>query len=47
MGVDTSGGSGSMDYTEHERTYTGFVKGCVIIGALTILLLITLAIIVL
>lgn len=47
MGVDTSGGSGSMDYSEHERTYAGFVKACVIIGALTVLLLLSLAIIVL
>ena len=47
MGVDTSKGSKAMDYAEHERTYSGFVKGCVIVGTLSALLLVALAIVLL
>lgn len=26
MGIDTTGGHEAMDYKEHVRTYTGFVR---------------------
>lgn len=26
MGVDTEGGHAAMDYNEHMRTYTGFIR---------------------
>lgn len=45
MGVDTSKGSRAMDYSEHQRTYSGFIKGCIIVASLSALLLIMLAII--
>jgi len=47
MGVGMSKGSSAMDYSEHQRTYSGFIKGCIIVTALAALLLIMLAIILL
>ena len=29
MSIDTSGGHTAMDYREHVRTYSGFIKGTV------------------
>lgn len=40
MGVDMSGGHESMDYREHERTYSLFVRGTII---LTLVSLFTMA----
>jgi Bacterial aa3 type cytochrome c oxidase subunit IV len=31
MSVDTRGGHPAMDYPEHTRTYSGFVKGAIIL----------------
>lgn len=31
MGLDLSGGSASMDYAEHARTYNAFTKGTIIL----------------
>lgn len=39
MGIDLSGGHTAMDYTEHARTYKGFVKGTVVLIVLVALLL--------
>ena len=47
MGVDTSKGSRAMDYAEHERTYSGFLKGCIIVSTLSALLLVMLAVVLL
>lgn len=43
MSVDTSGGHPAMDYKEHERTYSGFLKGTVWLIALVVLTLILMA----
>jgi hypothetical protein len=40
MAVDTSDGHPAMDYNEHLRTYSGFLRGAVILSALVALLLI-------
>lgn len=29
MSIDTSEGHEAMDYSEHERTYNGFIKGTI------------------
>lgn len=29
MSIDTSNGHPAMDYSEHERTYNGFIKGTI------------------
>jgi hypothetical protein len=40
MGVDTSGGNPNMDYSEHTRTYKGFLRLTTItIAFLAVLLL--------
>ena len=39
MSVDTSGGHPAMDYSEHGRTYRGFLRGTVILVVLVILIL--------
>lgn len=31
MGLDLTGGSASMDYEEHSRTYKAFIKGTIIL----------------
>ena len=44
--IDTSDGHKAMDYPEHLRTYSGFIRGsvalCVIVAALLIFMLVTL-----
>jgi hypothetical protein len=45
MAVDTSGGHSAMDYPEHLRTYSGFLKATValvVFCALLLLFLLTL-----
>ncbi len=39
MSIDTSKGHPAMDYPEHERTYSGFIKGTIIgtVGVIAIL----------
>ncbi len=39
MAVDTSGGHPEMDYPEHLRTYRGFVRGGIVLVALSALTL--------
>jgi len=39
MTIDTSGGHHEMDYREHVRTYQGFVRGTMILTAITIVIL--------
>lgn len=39
MSVDTSGGHPAMDYAEHRRTYSGFVRGIVALVVLVALIL--------
>ncbi len=39
MAVDPSGGHPAMDYPEHLRTYSGFLKGTVVLVVLCILIL--------
>jgi hypothetical protein len=38
--IDTSDGSKAMDYPEHLRTYSGFIKGAVVLCVLVTLLLV-------
>lgn len=40
MGIDTSRGNPAMDYTEHQRTYAGFLRFTKITIVLLVLLLI-------
>ena len=44
MSVDTSSGHEAMDYTEHKRTYAGFVRGTTVSIVLLTLLLMFLAV---
>lgn len=44
MGVDSSQGHEAMDYREHERTYSGFVKVTVYSTAAVVLVLVLMAI---
>lgn len=39
MAVDPSGGHPAMDYPEHLRTYSGFLRGTVILVVLVTLVL--------
>ena len=39
MSIDTSDGHAAMDYSEHVRTFNGFVKGTTILIVLIALLL--------
>ena len=39
MSIDTSDGHPAMDYREHTRTYSGFVKGTVALVVLVALIL--------
>lgn len=39
MAIDPAGGHPAMDYPEHQRTYSGFVKGTVVMIVLVILIL--------
>jgi hypothetical protein len=40
MTVDTSNGHKAMDYPEHLRTYSGFIRGSIILSVFVALLLI-------
>jgi hypothetical protein len=39
MTIDTSGGHPDMDYREHQRTYSGFVRGTMILTFIVIVIL--------
>ena len=39
MGIDTSGGNHNMDYAEHNRTYSGFVRLSIMMIVFLVLLL--------
>lgn len=39
MSVDTSKGHSAMDYPEHLRTYSGFLRATVVLMVLVILIL--------
>jgi hypothetical protein len=39
MTIDTKGGHPAMDYPEHTRTYTGFVRGALFLTVFVALLL--------
>jgi Bacterial aa3 type cytochrome c oxidase subunit IV len=39
MAVDPSGGNSAMDYPEHLRTYSGFIKATVILIVFVIVVL--------
>jgi hypothetical protein len=39
MAIDTSGGHPAMDYPEHVRTYSGFLRATVILVAFVVALL--------
>lgn len=43
MSIDTSGGHSAMDYAEHQRTYSGFIRFTQISIVLLVLLLIGMA----
>lgn len=40
MGVNTSGGHPAMDYSEHNKTYAGFIRLTKIVIVLLVLLLV-------
>jgi hypothetical protein len=39
MAIDPAGGHPAMDYPEHLRTYSGFIKGTVVMIVLVIMIL--------
>ena len=39
MAIDTSGGHSAMDYPEHLRTYSGFLRATVILVAFVVVVL--------
>jgi hypothetical protein len=39
MAIDTSGGNSAMDYPEHLRTYSGFLRATVILVVFVVLVL--------
>ncbi len=39
MAIDPTGGSSAMDYPEHIRTYSGFLRATVIMIALVVVIL--------
>ena len=39
MSIDTNGGHPAMDYREHTRTYSGFIKGTIALVVFCVLLL--------
>lgn len=43
MSVDTSRGHAAMDYDEHLRTYSGFIRGTIVLCVLVALILIFMA----
>ena len=40
MSINPNGGHPAMDYPEHIRTYSGFIRGAIILTVLVALLLI-------
>lgn len=44
VSINTSGGNPAMDYDEHNRTYSGFIKGTKYAIGLSVLTLILMAI---
>jgi hypothetical protein len=40
MGLDLSGGHSAMDYSEHRRTYQGFIKGTIVLVVAVAILLV-------
>jgi hypothetical protein len=40
MSIDTSGGHPAMDYNEHTRTYSGFVRAIMLLIVLVVIILI-------
>lgn len=44
MSADTAGGNPTMDYDEHHRTYSGFLKGTKYLVGLVVLVLVLMAI---
>ena len=40
MAVDTTGGHPAMDYAEHKRTYSGFIKGAIALVVLVVMILV-------
>ena len=42
MAIDPTGGSPAMDYPEHIRTYSGFLRATVIMIALVVVILLLL-----
>jgi len=44
MSIDTVGGNPTMDYNEHNRTYSGFIKGTKYLVGIVILVLVLMAI---
>jgi hypothetical protein len=47
VAVDTSGGHPAMDYKEHVRTYSGFLRGTALMVGHIIVILILMAIVLL
>ena len=39
MAIDPAGGHSAMDYPEHLRTYSGFIKGTIVMIVLVVLIL--------
>ena len=39
MAIDPAGGHPAMDYPEHLRTYSGFIKGTIVMIVLVVLIL--------
>jgi hypothetical protein len=39
MAIDPSGGHSAMDYAEHRRTYSGFLRATAILIALVVVIL--------
>ena len=42
MAIDPSGGHSTMDYPEHLRTYSGFLRGTLVLIALVVAILLLL-----
>lgn len=43
MSINTSGGHPAMDYAEHQRTYSGFVRGTIVLLVLVVAILVGMA----
>ena len=42
MAIDPAGGHAAMDYPEHIRTYSGFIRGTVVMIVMVVLILLLL-----